>query len=57
MNHLPDGLAALAGNTGKPHLHIHAQGLGPIESPLGGDPRPIQFNCGFPVRGDRIETP
>ncbi len=46
-----------SGNTGEPHLHIHAQGQGSAEAPLSGDPRPIQFNGRFPVRGDRIEAP
>ena len=54
-----DWLASVgnSGNTGEPHLHVHAQGRGPTEAPLGGDPRPIQFQCRFPVRGDRIVAP
>ena len=51
------GLVGNSGNTGEPHLHIHAQGPGSAEAPLGGEPRPIEFNGLFPVRGDRIETP
>ena len=51
------GSVGNSGNTGEPHLHIHAQGPGSIEAPLGGDPRPIQFNGRFPVRGDRIDAP
>ncbi len=51
------GLVGNSGNTGEPHLHIHAQGRGSAELPLGGEPRPIGFNGSFPVRGDRIETP
>ncbi|MBC7598591.1 MAG: M23 family metallopeptidase [Polaromonas sp.] len=51
------GSVGNSGNTGEPHLHVHAQGRGPTEAPLGGDPRPIQFNGRFPVRGDRIEAP
>ena len=51
------GLTGNSGNTGEPHLHIHAQSRGPAEAPLGGEPRPIQFNGRFPVRGDRIEAP
>ncbi len=51
------GSVGNSGNTGEPHLHIHAQGPGSIETPLGGDPRPIRFNGHFPVRGDRIGTP
>ena len=54
-----DWLASVgnSGNTGEPHLHVHAQGQGTTEAPLGGDPRPLQFNGRFPVRGDRIEAP
>ncbi|MEO7954604.1 MAG: peptidoglycan DD-metalloendopeptidase family protein [Polaromonas sp.] len=54
-----DWLASVgnSGNTGEPHLHIHAQGKGPTEAPLGGDPRPIEFKGRFPVRGERIEAP
>lgn len=54
-----DWLASVgnSGNTGEPHLHVHAQGPGPAEAPLGGDPRPIRFNGRFPVRGDRIKAP
>ena len=54
-----DWLASVgnSGNTGEPHLHIHAQGPGLSDAPLGGDPRPIQFSGRFPVRGDRFEVP
>ena len=51
------GSVGNSGNTGEPHLHVHAQRQGPVEAALGGDPRPIQFNGRFPVRGDRIEAP
>lgn len=51
------GSVGNSGNTGEPHLHIHAQGPGPAGAPLGGDPLPIVFASGFPVRGDRIESP
>ncbi len=51
------GLVGNSGNTGEPHLHVHAQGRGPADAPLGGDPRPIQLGRRFPVRGDRIEAP
>ena len=51
------GSVGNSGNTGEPHLHIHAQGQGPAGAPLGGEPRHIEFNGHFPVRGDRIETP
>ena len=51
------GWVGNSGNTGEPHLHIHAQDQGSTEAPLGGEPRPIQFNGRFPVRGDRFEAP
>ena len=51
------GSVGNSGNTGEPHLHVHAQGPGPSEAPLGGDPRTIEFNGRFPVRGDRIDAP
>ena len=51
------GLVGNSGNTGEPHLHIHAQGRGSSDAPLSGEPRHIAFNGHFPVRGDRIETP
>jgi hypothetical protein len=48
------------GNTGEPHLHIHAQRPGTESAPLSGDPLPIRFGPKFPVRNTRItvlETP
>ena len=51
------GSAGNSGNTGEPHLHVHAQRPGPADAPLGGDPLPVLFGSRFPVRGDRIESP
>ena len=51
------GSAGNSGNTGEPHLHVHAQRPGPAGAPFGGDPLPILFGGRFPVRGDRIESP
>ncbi len=51
------GAVGNSGNTGEPHLHVHAQAIGPADAPLGGDPMPILFNGRYPVRGDRIESP
>ncbi len=51
------GLAGNSGNTGEPHLHVHAQRPGPVGALLGGDPLPVLFGNRFPVRGDRIESP
>ena len=51
------GLVGNSGNTGEPHLHIHAQGQGSTAAPLGGEPIHIKFNGRFLVRGDRIDSP
>ena len=51
------GAVGNSGNTGEPHLHVHAQRPGPVGAPLGGDPLPILLDGRFPVRGDRIRTP
>jgi hypothetical protein len=51
------GSVGNSGNTGEPHLHVHAQRPGPVGAPLGGDPLPILFDSRFPVRGDRIGSP
>lgn len=51
------GSVGNSGNTGEPHLHVHAQRPGPAGAPLGGDPLPLLFGGRFPVRGDRIVLP
>ena len=51
------GAVGNSGNTGEPHLHVHAQRPGPVGAPLGGDPLPILFDGRFSVRGDRIKSP
>lgn len=51
------GSVGNSGNTGEPHLHVHAQAPGPADAPLGGDPLPIRFNGRYLVRGDRVESP
>ena len=51
------GAVGNSGNTGEPHLHVHAQRPGPVRAPIGGDPLPIVFDGHFPVRGDRIGSP
>ena len=51
------GSAGNSGNTGEPHLHLHAQRPGPVGAPLGGDPLPVLFGGHFPVRGDRVDVP
>lgn len=47
------GSVGNSGNTGEPHLHVHAQRPGPV----GGDPLPILLDGRFPVRGDRFKSP
>ena len=51
------GTVGNSGNTGEPHLHVHAQRPGPVSAPFSGDPLPITFNGRFPVRGDRFGSP
>jgi hypothetical protein len=51
------GAVGNSGNTGEPHLHVHAQLPGPAGAPIGGDPLPVVFDGHFPVRGDRIGSP
>ncbi len=46
-----------SGNTGEPHLHIHAQQAGPANAPLSGNPLPVSFEGRFVVRGDRVTAP
>lgn len=56
--HSGDPIAEVAnsGNTGEPHVHVHAQRPDPAAAPLGGDPLPVLLGGHFPVRGDRIES-
>ena len=51
------GRAGNSGNTGEPHLHIHAQRPGTAEAPLSGDPLPIRFGDRYPVRNARFTVP
>ena len=51
------GSAGNSGNSGEPHLHVHAQRPGPVGAPLGGDPLPVVFGGRFALRGDRIQSP
>ena len=51
------GSVGNSGNTGEPHLHVHAQRQGLVGAPLSGDPLPIPFDGRYPVRGDRIASP
>jgi hypothetical protein len=51
----PLGQVGNTGNTGEPHLHIHAQRPGTPEMPLGGEPVPITIRGQYPVRGARAD--
>ena len=46
-----------SGNTGEPHLHVHAQQAGTTEAPLSGNPLPVRFDGRFLVRNDRFSSP
>lgn len=48
------GRAGNSGNTGEPHLHIHAQQPGTAVAPLGGEPRAIRLGGRFLARNDRV---
>ena len=45
------------GNTGEPHLHVHAQRRSALSEPLSGDPLPMRFDGRFLVRNDRVVAP
>jgi Peptidase family M23 len=45
-----------SGNTGEPHLHIHAQERGTAAEPLSGNPLPVSFGGRFLVRNDRVQV-
>ena len=49
----PLGQVGNTGNTGEPHLHIHAQRPGTPDMPLGGDPVAVTFGGRYLVRGTR----
>ena len=48
------GSVGNTGNTGEPHLHIHAQERGTVSEPLSGTPLPMRFDGRFLVRNDRV---
>jgi len=48
------GAVGNSGNTGEPHLHVHAQRPGSPEAPLGGEPVPIRLDGRYLVRNDRV---
>jgi hypothetical protein len=48
------GQVGNTGNTGEPHLHIHAQRPGAVKEPLSGHPLPVRFGGRYPVRNARF---
>jgi murein DD-endopeptidase MepM/ murein hydrolase activator NlpD len=48
------GRVGNTGNTGEPHLHIHAQRPGTAEAPISGDPLHVVLDGRYPVRNARI---
>ncbi|MCC5987149.1 MAG: M23 family metallopeptidase [Pararhodobacter sp.] len=46
-----------SGQSGEPHLHVHAQRGTGTEAPLSGEPLPISFDGVFPVRNARLQAP
>lgn len=48
------GRVGNSGNTGEPHLHIHAQRPGTAEFPLSGEPLPIRVRGRYLARNDRL---
>jgi hypothetical protein len=52
----PLGRVGNTGNTGEPHLHIHAQLPGTRDAPWSGEPLPIRFGAIFPSRNTRIRS-
>jgi murein DD-endopeptidase MepM/ murein hydrolase activator NlpD len=43
-----------SGESGEPHLHIHAQAHGTADAPFSGAPIPILINGRYLVRNDRF---
>ena len=50
------GLVGNSGNTGEPHLHVHAQRPGSTIAPLSGEPVPIRLCGRYLVRNDRVRA-
>jgi hypothetical protein len=50
------GLVGNSGNTGEPHLHVHAQRPGSTIAPLSGEPMPIRLGGRYLVRNDRVNA-
>jgi hypothetical protein len=50
------GLVGNSGNTGEPHLHVHAQRPGTTVAPLSGQPMPMRLDGRYLVRNDRVRA-
>lgn len=50
----PLGLVGNSGNSGEPHLHIHAQRPGSALNPMGAEPIPVRFGGRSLGRNQRI---
>ena len=50
------GRVGNSGNTGEPHLHVHAQRPGSTIAPLSGEPVPIRLGGRYLVRNDRVHS-
>ena len=50
------GLVGNSGNTGEPHLHVHAQRPGSTIAPLSGEPVAIRLDGRYLVRNDRVHA-
>lgn len=48
------GSVGNSGNSGEPHLHVHAQRAGRIWDLFSGDPLPVRFDGRYLVRNDRV---
>lgn len=51
------GRVGNSGNTGDPHLHIHAQRPGTAAEPMSGEPLPIRIEGRYLVRNARVTAP
>jgi hypothetical protein len=50
------GRVGNSGNTGEPHLHVHAQRPGSTIAPLSGEPVPIRLAGRYLVRNNRVRA-
>jgi murein DD-endopeptidase MepM/ murein hydrolase activator NlpD len=50
------GRVGNSGNTGEPHLHLHAQRSGSTGAPLSGEPLAVRLGGRYLVRDDRVHS-